>query len=62
MRKKINDLQVEFNIASGAVTNANEDVRQTKLEISERRRAIELLLREARNVKIAPASLQMHGS
>ena len=61
MRKKISDLQVEFNIASGAVTNANEDVRQTKLEISERRRSIETLLAQARNVKIAPASLQMHG-
>ncbi len=61
MRKKINDLQREFNIASGAVTNANEDVRQTRLEIAERRRAIESLLAQARNVKIAPASLSMRG-
>ncbi len=61
MQKQINDLQREFNIASGAVTNANEDVRQTKLEISERKRQIESLLAQARNVKIAPASLQMHG-
>ena len=62
MQKQINDLQREFNIASGAVTNANEDVRQTKMEISERKRQIEGLLREARNVKVAAASLQMHGS
>ncbi len=61
MRKKINDLQREFNIASGAVTNANEDVRQTRLEIAERRRSIEALLAQARNVKIAPASLAMNG-
>jgi uncharacterized protein (DUF3084 family) len=61
MRKKISDLQREFDIASGAVTNANEDVRQTRLEIAERRRAIEALLAQARNIKIAPASLQMYG-
>ncbi len=61
MQKQIADLQVEFNIASGAVTNANEDVRQTKLEISERRRSIESLLAQARNVKISPSSLQAHG-
>jgi predicted nucleic acid-binding Zn-ribbon protein len=61
MRKKISDLQVQFNIASGAVTNANEDVRQTRLEIAERRRSIESLLAQARNVKIAPASLSMRG-
>jgi hypothetical protein len=62
MQKQIADLQMEFNIASGSVSNAVEDVRQAKLEIAERRRSIESLLAQARNVKIAPASLQMHGS
>ncbi len=61
MRKKIADLQMQFNIASGEVTNANEDVRQTRLEIAERRRAIEALLSQARNVKVVPASLSMRG-
>ncbi len=61
MQKKINDLQVQFNIASGEVSNASENLRQTKLEISERRRSIESLLMQARNVKIAPASLAMNG-
>jgi predicted nucleic acid-binding Zn-ribbon protein len=61
MQKQINDLQREFNIASGEVSNASENLRQTRLEISERRRSIESLLAQARNVKIAPASLQMHG-
>jgi peptidoglycan hydrolase CwlO-like protein len=61
MRKKISDLQREFDIASGAVTSANEDVRQTKLEIAERRRSIESLLSQARNVKISPSSLSMRG-
>ena len=61
MQKQIADLQQEFNVASGNVSNANEDVRQTRMEISERKRTIESLLAQARNVKIAPASLQMHG-
>ncbi len=61
MQKQIADLQLQFNIASGNVSNANENLRQTKLEISERKREIETLLSQARNVKIAPASLQAHG-
>ncbi len=61
MQKRIADLQREFNLASGNVSNANEDVRQTRLEIAERKRSIESLLAQARNVKIAPASLRMHG-
>jgi peptidoglycan hydrolase CwlO-like protein len=60
MQKQIADLQQEFNVASGEVTNANENLRQTKLEIAERKRSIESLLALARNVKIAPTSLQMH--
>jgi peptidoglycan hydrolase CwlO-like protein len=61
MQKKISDLQVEFNIASGEVTNANENLRQTRIEIAERRRSIESLLAQARNVKITPSSLSMRG-
>jgi predicted nucleic acid-binding Zn-ribbon protein len=61
MQKQINDLQREFNIASGEVSNASENLRQTRLEISERRRSIESLLAQARNVKIAPAFLSMRG-
>ncbi len=61
MQKKIGEMQREFNIASGNVSNANENLRQTKLEISERKREIETLLSQARNVKISPTSLQMHG-
>jgi len=61
MQKQINDLQREFNLASGAVASAGDDVRETKMAIAERKRTIEALLRDARNVKIAPTSLQMHG-
>ncbi len=61
MQKQIADLQVEFNIASGEVTNANEDLRQTRIEIAERKRSLEGLLHEARNIKITPSRLSMHG-
>jgi chromosome segregation ATPase len=61
MLKKIAETQREFNIASGAAVSANEEVRQTRISIGERRRSIESLLAQARNVKIVPTSLQMHG-
>jgi hypothetical protein len=59
--KMLADAQAQFNFASGNQSAAGSDVSETKLAISERKRQIEVLLREARNVKIAPASLQMHG-
>jgi peptidoglycan hydrolase CwlO-like protein len=61
MLKKIAEMQREFNIASGAAASSGEDVRETKMSISDRKRTIEVLLREARNVKISPSSLQAHG-
>ncbi len=61
MLKKIAEMQREFNIKSGEVGSITEDIRQLKMEIAERRRSIESLLSQARNVKIAPSSLQMHG-
>jgi peptidoglycan hydrolase CwlO-like protein len=61
LQKQIADLQIQFNIASGEVTNANENLRQTRIEIAERRRSIELLLSQARNIKITPSRLSMHG-
>jgi peptidoglycan hydrolase CwlO-like protein len=61
MLKEIAEMQRKFNIASGAASNAIEDGRQLRMEISERKRSIEGLLHEARNSKIAPASLQAHG-
>jgi predicted nucleic acid-binding Zn-ribbon protein len=61
MQKQIADLQMEFNLKSGAVTNANEDLRQTRIEIAERRRSIESLLAQARNTKITPSRLTVGG-
>jgi peptidoglycan hydrolase CwlO-like protein len=61
MLKKIAEMQREFNIKSGEVGSITEDIRQLKMEISERRRSIESLLAQARNIKIAPSSLQAHG-
>jgi peptidoglycan hydrolase CwlO-like protein len=61
MQDQINDLQRQFNIASYGVTSANENVRETNRVIGERKRQIAALVSQAQNVKIAPASLQMHG-
>ncbi len=59
--KILADAQTQFNYASGNQSAAASDVSETKMSIAERKRTIEILLREARNVKIVPASLQMHG-
>jgi hypothetical protein len=53
--------QTEFNFASVNQSSAASDVSETKMTIAERKRTIEILLREARNVKVAPASLSMRG-
>jgi hypothetical protein len=60
--KILADAQTQFNFASGNQSSAASDVSETRMSINERKRTIEVLLREARNVKIAPSSLQMHGS
>jgi ABC-type ATPase with predicted acetyltransferase domain len=60
--KILADAQTQFNFASVNQSSAASDVSETKMTIAERKRTIEVLLREARNVKVAPASLQMHGS
>jgi len=59
--KKRADAQTEFNIASGNQSSAAADVSETKRSIAERKRTIESLLHSARNSKISPVSLQMHG-
>ncbi len=59
--KTLADAQTQFNFASGNQSAAASDVSETKMSINERKRTIEGLLREARNVKIAPSSLQMYG-
>jgi hypothetical protein len=59
--KILADAQTQFNFASGNQSSAASDVSETRMSINERKRTIEVLLREARNVKITPSSLSMHG-
>ncbi len=59
--KILADAQTQFNIGSGDQSTAAWNVRETKMSINERKRTIEGLLREARNVKISPSSLAMNG-
>ena len=54
-------MQRLFNLKSGDVGSITEDIRQLRMEIAERRRSIEMLLSQARNVKISPTSLAMNG-
>ncbi len=46
----------------GAASGASEDLREVKNRIGERRRSIDLLLAQARNVKIAPAAFALRNS
>jgi predicted type IV restriction endonuclease len=59
--KTLADAQTQFNFASANQSAAASDVSETKMSINERKRTIEILLREARNVKVVPASLSMRG-
>ncbi len=59
--KILADAQTLFNFASVNQSSAASDVSETKMTIAERKRTIEILLRQARNVKIVPASLSMRG-
>jgi peptidoglycan hydrolase CwlO-like protein len=61
MLKEIAEMQREFNLKSGEVVAVNEDVRQIKLEISERKRQIGSLVHEAQNSKITPSRLTVGG-
>ncbi len=46
----------------GAASGANEDLREIKNRIGERRRSIDLLLAQARNAKIAPAAFALRNT
>jgi peptidoglycan hydrolase CwlO-like protein len=61
MLKEIAEMQRAFNLKSGEVGSITEDIRQLKMEISERNRSIEGLLHEARNIKVTPSRLTVSG-
>jgi chromosome segregation ATPase len=54
--------QLELNLAGGAQADAAQLVKDVKQRIAERSREIEVLLRQARNVKITPSHLSVSGS
>jgi chromosome segregation ATPase len=62
LQTRLKAAQTELNIAIGAQQRADQNARDVKQRIAERRRQIDVLLHEARNVKIAPSHLSVSGS
>lgn len=62
LQARLQAAQLELNLSIGAQMGAAQNVKDIKLRISERRRQIELLLHEARNVKITPNHLSVSGT
>jgi chromosome segregation ATPase len=62
LQTRLKAAQTELNIAIGAQQRADQNARDVKQRIAERRRSIEGLVHEARNVKITPSHLSVSGS
>ena len=62
LQARLQAAQLELNVAIGSQTDAAQNARDIKLRIAERRRSIEGLLHEARNVKIVPNHLTVSGA
>ena len=62
LQERLRTAQTELNRAIGSQTDAAQIAKDVRQRISERRRGIEALLSEARNVKIVPNHLSVSGS
>jgi chromosome segregation ATPase len=62
LQERLQTAQTELNRAVGFQQDAAQNAKDIKLRIAERRRSIEALLSEVRNVKIAPSHLSVSGS
>jgi chromosome segregation ATPase len=62
LQEHLQSAQLELNLAIGAQMDAAQHVKDIKMRIAERKRQIEVLLHEARNVKIVPNHLSVSGS
>ncbi len=62
LQARLQSLQTELNISIGRQADAAQNVKDVKLRIAERKREIEALLHETRNVKIVPNHLFVSGS
>ncbi|MEJ7861621.1 MAG: hypothetical protein WKF90_08285 [Pyrinomonadaceae bacterium] len=62
LQKRLQSAQLELNIAVSAQIGAEQNAKDLRARIGERKRAVEVLLHEARNVKIVPIHLSVSGS
>jgi chromosome segregation ATPase len=61
LQARLQLLQTELNISIARQVDAAQNVKDIKMRIAERKRDIEALLHEARNVKIVPNHLSVSG-
>jgi chromosome segregation ATPase len=61
LQAHVQSAQLELNLAGGAQRDAAQNVKDVKQRIAERKREIEALLHETRNVKIVPNHLSVSG-
>jgi chromosome segregation ATPase len=62
LQARLQAAQLELNLAGGAQRDAEQNVKDLRIRIGERKRSVEALLHEARNVKIVPSHLSVSGS
>ncbi len=62
LQARLQSAQLELNISIGAQADAAQNVKDIKMRIADRKRQIDALLHEARNVKIVPNHLSVSGS
>jgi chromosome segregation ATPase len=62
LQERLQAAQLELNLAIGRQVDASQNSRDIKLRIAERKRDIEALLHETRNVKIVPNHLSVSGA
>jgi chromosome segregation ATPase len=61
LQARLQSAQLELNLAGGAQRDAAQNVKDVKQRVAERKREIEALLHETRNVKIVPNHLSVSG-
>jgi DNA repair exonuclease SbcCD ATPase subunit len=62
LQARLQAAQLELNLSIGAQMDAAQNVKDIRTRIGERKRQIESLLHQARNVKIVPNHLSVSGS
>jgi chromosome segregation ATPase len=62
LQAHVQSAQLKLNLAVGAQRDAEQNTKDLRIRIGERKRAVEALLHQARNTRIAPSHLSVSGS